>query len=104
MPQRQLGATVTPDYVGTIVLGDGSRFFTTLVSTPQIARRLQRRWLMRSLLPGGGGSYTATLVPAYADGTVAGNNASAKTWLQGRGRRQLIRPGIGLQEARLLRA
>ncbi len=104
MPQRQLGSTLTPDYVGTVVLGDGSRFFTTLVTSPLVARRLARRWLWRSQQPGGGGTYNATLVPVFADGSVAGNNATAKTWLQSRARRLLVRPWLGLQTARLLRA
>ena len=103
MPQRQLGSTVSPDYVGTVVVGDGTRFMTTLVNSRQIANRVARRWLQRSLAPGGGGSYVAPLVNAYGDGTVAGNDATAKAWLQGRSRRQLVRTGIGLQEARLLR-
>lgn len=104
MPQRQLGSQLSPDYVGTVVIGDGSRFITRLVNHPQIARRLAQRWLQRSQAPGGGGTYNATLVPVFADGTVSGNNAAAKTFLQGRTRRQLVRPWISLQAARLLRA
>lgn len=103
MPQRQLGASVAPDYVGTVVIGDGSRFITRLVTSYPQAKRLAQRWLQRSLAPGGGGSYTAVLAPVYADGTTGGN-ATAKTFVQSRARRLLVRPWVGLQAARLLRA
>ncbi len=105
MPQRQLGTVLAPDYVGTVVIGDGTRFTTRIVTNPALAKRLAQRWLWRSQQPGGGGTYNATLVPVYSDGTVAGNNAAAKTYLQGRSRRLLVRHGgVGLQQARLLRA
>lgn len=104
MPQRQLGTTLAPDYVGTVVIGDGTRFTTRLVASYAIAKRLAQRWLWRSQQPGGGGTYNATIVPVYADGTVAGGNAAAKTFLQGRTRRQLAGVnGRGIQQARLLR-
>src|SRR5262249_12094165 len=90
MPQRQLGTTIAPLYAGTVVVGDGSRFITQIVHNPLIARRLAARWLQRSNAPGGGGTYNAVIVPVYRDGSVAGNNAAAKTWLQGRPRKRLV--------------
>jgi hypothetical protein len=105
MPQRQLGTTLQPKYVGTVVIGDGSRFFTQIVHNPMIARRLAQRWLQRSQAPGGGGTYNATQVPVFADGSVAGGNAAAKTFLQGRSRKRLVDfGGTHVQTARLLRA
>lgn len=105
MPQRQLGTTLAPKYVGTVVIGDGTRFMTQIVHNPTIARRLAQRWLQRSNAPGGGGAYNAVQVPVFADGSVSGNNATAKTFLQGRPRKRLVDfGGTGLQTARLLRA
>lgn len=90
MSQRQLGTTIRPQYVGTVVIGDGTRFQTQIVHGPMIAQRLARRWLWRSQQAGGGGTYNATLVPVFADGSVAGNNAAAKTFLQSRPRKRLV--------------
>lgn len=105
MSQRQLGTTIRPRYVGTVVIGDGVRFFTQIVHDQNIANRLAKRWLWRSLQPGGGGSYTAVQVPVFADGSIAGNNATAKTFLQSRPRKRLVDFGrADVQAARLLRA
>ncbi len=105
MPQRQLGTSIQPKYVGTVVIGDGTRFQTQIVHSPVIANRLARRWLWRSQQAGGGGTYNATLVPVFADGSIAGNNAAAKTFLQSRARKRLVDfGGIHVQTARLLRA
>ena len=105
MSQRQLATTIRPRYVGTVVIGDGTRFMTQIVHDQTIAARLARRWLWRSQQAGGGGTYNATLVPVYADGSVGGNNATAKTFLQGRPRKRLVDFGrLDVQAARLLRA
>lgn len=102
MPQRQLGSTIAPDYVGSVVIGDGTRFITRVVTSYPQARRLAQRWLYRSQQAGGGGTYNATIVPVFADGTTNGN-AAAKTYLQSRARRLLVRPGVNQQAARRLR-
>lgn len=105
MPQRQLGTTLRPKYVGTVVIGDGTRFQTQIVHSPTIARRLAQRWLQRSNAPGGGGTYNAVQVPVFADGSISGNNAAAKTFLQSRPRKRLIDfGGTTAQTARLQRA
>src|ERR1044072_6252632 len=101
MPQRQLGTTIAPKYVGTVVIGDGARFMTQIVHNPAIANRLARRWLWRSQQPGGGGTYNAVQVPVFADGSIGGNNAAAKTFLQSRPRKRLIDfGGTAVQTAR----
>lgn len=105
MSQRQLGTSIKPRYIGSVVLGDGTRFQTQMVHDPVIANRLARRWLWRSQQPGGGGTYNATIVPVFADGSIAGNNATAKTWLQSRPRKRLVDFNrADVQVARLLRA
>lgn len=78
-------ALLGPDTVGVVVIGNGTASYPTqLVQSMAQATRIKNRWNAKSA-----GSVTATLVPVYTDGTTAGGNVPAKTYLQSRSLRQL---------------
>lgn len=82
---------------GVVVVGNGT-YPTRFVRSMQQATRVQQNYKARS-----GGSFTATLVQAFADGTVAGGNTAAKTYLQTRSAKQLKGMRVTNDAARRLR-
>ncbi len=92
--------TPSPALRGAVAVGNGTWPTMYLRSVGQ-ATRLKQRTLARSTALGS--PFTYTIVPVYGDGTVAGNNASAKTYLQGRSLKQLKGPRIPSAVAKALR-
>ena len=86
-----------PTPVGAVIIGDGSGYKQTqLVRSLAVANQMKREWLRRF-------AYTATVVPVFSDGTVAGGNATAKTYLQGLAYKRLRGPLINYRRAKLLK-
>lgn len=85
-----------PTLVGAVVLGNAT-YPTRFVRSMQ-----QAEWLKRSYFARSAGAFTATIVPAYRDGTVAGGNAAAKTYLQGLSTKRLIGPRVDARAAKRL--
>lgn len=91
---------VTPraELVGAVVVGNGT-YPTKFVRS--IAKAV---WLKSLYFTRSAGAFSATIVPAYADGTVAGGNSTAKTFLQGLALDQLIGPNVNIRRAQRLKA
>jgi hypothetical protein len=86
-----------PRPVGAVIIGDGSGVKQTqLVRSLAVATRMKSEWLRRF-------AYTATVVPVFSDGTVAGGNSTAKTYLQGLSYKRLRGPGIDQRRAKRLK-
>ena len=85
---------------GAVFLGNGtwpSRFLRSVAQ----ALRVKQSILARSTAAGS--PFNGTVVPVYKDGSVAGGNASAKTFLQGRSIKQLKGPRVTSLTGKLLR-
>lgn len=85
---------------GAVFVGNGTWPSRLLRSVAQ-AERVKISVLARSTALGS--PFTGTVVPVYRDGSVAGGNAAAKTFLQGRSIKQLKGPRVTSLTAKLLR-
>lgn len=90
--------TPRPTLIGAVVVGNGT-YPTRYVRNLPAANWLKNLYFQRSA-----GAFTATVVPAYADGTVAGGNASAKAHLQSLPLKQLMGPRVNVRAAQRLKA
>lgn len=89
--------TPRPTIVGAVLLGNGTTYphrFTRSIATAT--------WLKSLYFTRSGGSVNGTVVPVYADGTVAGGNATAKTFLQTLPYKRLLGPRVTIRTAKLL--
>lgn len=85
---------------GAVFVGNGtwpSRFLRSLAQ----ANRVKASILARSTALGS--PFTGVVVAVYKDGSVAGGNAAAKTWLQSRSIKQLKGPRVSSLTGKLLR-
>lgn len=85
-----------PTLVGAVVLGNGT-YPTKWTRNLDAANWLKNLYFRRSA-----GAFTATVVPAFRDGTLAGANATAKTFLQTLTPDQLIGPRVDARAAKRL--
>ncbi len=85
---------------GAVFVGNGTWPSRLLRSIAQ-ANRVKASILARSTALGA--PFSGTVVPIYRDGSVAGNNAAAKTFLQGRSVKQLKGARITSLTGKLLR-
>lgn len=90
--------TPLPSIVGAVVIGNGT-YPTRFVRSIASAQWLKQQYFARSA-----GAYSATVVAVYADGTVAGGNSTAKTYLQGLSLKQLMGPRVNVRRAQRLKA
>jgi len=85
---------------GAVFVGNGTWPSRHLRSIGQ-AERVKASVLARSTALGA--PFTGTVVAVYRDGSVAGANAAAKTYLQSRSIKQLKGPRVTSLTAKLLR-
>lgn len=85
-----------PTIVGAVVLGNGT-YPTKWVRNIDAALWLKNLYFRRSA-----GAFTATVVPAFRDGTLAGGNADAKTFLQTLTTKKLVGPRVDARAAKRL--
>ncbi len=85
---------------GAVFVGNGTWPSRLLRSIGQ-ANRVKASVLARSTALGA--PFSGTVVPVYRDGSVAGGNAAAKTFLQGRSIKQLKGPRVTSLTGKLLR-
>jgi hypothetical protein len=90
--------TPAPRLVGAVVVGNGT-YPTRFVRDVSTANWIKNLYFRRSA-----GAFTATVVPAYGDGTVAGANGPAKTYLQSLTLDQLVGPNVDIKRAQRLKA
>lgn len=93
IPQANLAA-------GAVFVGNGTWPSRLLRSISQ-ANRVRASVLARSTALGA--PFTGTVVPVYRDGSVAGGNAAAKSFLQTRSIKQLKGGRVTSQTGKLLR-
>lgn len=88
------------DFAGAVFIGNGTWPSRLLRSVAQAVRVKQSVFARSTAL---GSPYNGTVVPVYRDGSVGGNNATAKTFLQGRSIKQLKGPRVTSLTGKLLR-
>lgn len=86
----------SPTLVGAVVVGNATYPTKFVRSMPQA------EWLKRTYFARSAGAFTATIVACYRDGTVAGGNTAAKTYLQTLTPKRLIGPRVDARAAKRL--